>query len=267
MTTRSFCMGSLYMNGSTTAGQGRKTNPHRLYGPVTTPLAHGQRLSFGPSPERTRQRTLGLMQAWQNALPDLSVPPLPGMNPPLWEWGHIAWFQEWWTVRNRQRHLGTRSASCGEGFDAFTCMPRCRCAVQLQRGGARQPLGAAFARLAGDAGLPGDVLQRSLAHLQAWACGPSPRTRRFTFGVWSAARRHAQRSLGVHGARPGPGFARSLVRGGTRRCGHGSCLNKRCCTSPRKVHLLGHSAGPVLPLTTMPGPSAGWPLLRSTRWP
>ena len=40
------------------------------------------------------------------------------MNPPLWEWGHIAWFQEWWTVRNRQRHEGTRSASSGDGFAA-----------------------------------------------------------------------------------------------------------------------------------------------------
>ena len=68
--------------------------------------------------QRTRARTLGLMQAWQNAMPDLSVPPSPGMNPPLWEWGHIAWFQEWWTVRNRQRHRGTRSASTGEAFDA-----------------------------------------------------------------------------------------------------------------------------------------------------
>jgi hypothetical protein len=33
--------------------------------------------------QRTRERTLGLMQAWQSAMPDLSVPPLPGMNPPL----------------------------------------------------------------------------------------------------------------------------------------------------------------------------------------
>lgn len=64
----------------------------------------------------TRQRTLGLMQAWQAAQPDLTVPPLPGINPPLWEWGHIAWFQEWWTVRNRQRYEGTRSASLGPGF-------------------------------------------------------------------------------------------------------------------------------------------------------
>jgi hypothetical protein len=64
----------------------------------------------------TRQRTLGLMQAWQAAVSDLSVPLSPQMNPPLWEWGHIAWFQEWWTVRNRQRHQGTRSASSGDGF-------------------------------------------------------------------------------------------------------------------------------------------------------
>jgi iron(II)-dependent oxidoreductase len=64
----------------------------------------------------TRQRTLGLMQAWQAAVSDLSVPLSPQMNPPLWEWGHIAWFQEWWTVRNRQRHEGIRSASSGDGF-------------------------------------------------------------------------------------------------------------------------------------------------------
>ena len=66
----------------------------------------------------TRQRTLGLMQAWQGAVADLSVPLSPQMNPPLWEWGHIAWFQEWWTVRNRQRFEGTRSASSGDGFAA-----------------------------------------------------------------------------------------------------------------------------------------------------
>lgn len=79
--------------------------------------------SAGPLPlaqalQETRQRTLGLMQAWQSAVADLSVPLSPQMNPPLWEWGHIAWFQEWWTVRNGQRHEGTRSASSGDGFAA-----------------------------------------------------------------------------------------------------------------------------------------------------
>lgn len=86
----------------------QKNNPMRSAGPL--PLA--QALS------QTRQRTLGLMHAWQLVVSDLSVPLSPQMNPPLWEWGHIAWFQEWWTVRNRQRHEGTRSASSGDGFAA-----------------------------------------------------------------------------------------------------------------------------------------------------
>lgn len=30
----------------------------------------------------------------------------PELNPPLWELGHVAWFQEWWIARNRQRALG-----------------------------------------------------------------------------------------------------------------------------------------------------------------
>ena len=113
------------MNGITTAAAGQ-TGPSASYG-VSFSRCRGQVHSavrtadpaaLAQALQRTRERTLGLMQAWQNAMPDLSVPPLPGMNPPLWEWGHIAWFQEWWTVRNRQRHLGTRSASSGADFDA-----------------------------------------------------------------------------------------------------------------------------------------------------
>ena len=30
------------------------------------------------------------------------------LNPPLWELGHIGWFQEWWISRNMQRALGSR---------------------------------------------------------------------------------------------------------------------------------------------------------------
>lgn len=30
----------------------------------------------------------------------------PELNPPLWELGHVAWFQEWWIARNRERALG-----------------------------------------------------------------------------------------------------------------------------------------------------------------
>lgn len=56
---------------------------------------------------RARDRTLGLIDAWAQALPDLQVPQRPELNPPLWEWGHLAWFQEWWVARNLQRARGT----------------------------------------------------------------------------------------------------------------------------------------------------------------
>lgn len=55
----------------------------------------------------TRQRTLALLDHYVAALgPQLLVPQSAQLNPPLWEMGHIAWFQEVWIARNRQRHLG-----------------------------------------------------------------------------------------------------------------------------------------------------------------
>lgn len=35
-----------------------------------------------------------------------AVPNMEQLNPPLWELGHIGWFQEWWISRNLQRHRG-----------------------------------------------------------------------------------------------------------------------------------------------------------------
>ena len=74
----------------------------------------------------TRQRTLGLLDAWQRARPTLQVPQQPSLNPPLWELGHVGWFQEWWIGRNAQRARGTacepdhgRSASYLNQADAF----------------------------------------------------------------------------------------------------------------------------------------------------
>lgn len=55
----------------------------------------------------SRARTLGLMDAYVAALgPQLVVPYSGQLNPPLWELGHIAWFQEFWTTRNPQRRSG-----------------------------------------------------------------------------------------------------------------------------------------------------------------
>ena len=50
-----------------------------------------------------RARTLALADDWQAALgPGLGIGYATEFNPPLWEWGHVAWFQEWWIARNRQ---------------------------------------------------------------------------------------------------------------------------------------------------------------------
>src|SRR5436309_6740734 len=55
-----------------------------------------------------RDRTLLLAGAFADALAPrgLRVPYRATLNPPLWEWGHVVWFQEWWIARNRQRARG-----------------------------------------------------------------------------------------------------------------------------------------------------------------
>jgi len=54
-----------------------------------------------------RERTLVLLAAYAAALgPTLVVPYSTQLNPPLWEAGHVGWFQDYWIVRNRQRPLG-----------------------------------------------------------------------------------------------------------------------------------------------------------------
>ncbi len=55
-----------------------------------------------------RQRTLSLADQVREGLGAEypAVPYATELNPPLWELGHVAWFQEWWVGRNRQRALG-----------------------------------------------------------------------------------------------------------------------------------------------------------------
>ena len=57
-----------------------------------------------------RNHTLHLFAQYQNALgaTNYAVPELLSVNPPLWELGHIGWFQEWWIGRNMQRAQGQR---------------------------------------------------------------------------------------------------------------------------------------------------------------
>lgn len=57
-----------------------------------------------------RNQTLHLIEQYQQALgvQGMDFPCLPELNPPLWELGHIGWFQERWIGRNLQRHQGPR---------------------------------------------------------------------------------------------------------------------------------------------------------------
>ena len=53
-----------------------------------------------------RQDTLQTFAAFEAALPSLQVPQRDELNPPLWELGHVGWFQSWWLARNPQRARG-----------------------------------------------------------------------------------------------------------------------------------------------------------------
>ncbi len=58
----------------------------------------------------SRARTLALAHAYAAALgPAMPVPTTPELNPPLWELGHMGWFQEFWISRNPQRALGSHA--------------------------------------------------------------------------------------------------------------------------------------------------------------
>jgi gamma-glutamyl hercynylcysteine S-oxide synthase len=52
-----------------------------------------------------RHKTLAVFDAYV-AADRLTLPYADELNPPLWELGHLAWFQEFWIGRNQQRHLG-----------------------------------------------------------------------------------------------------------------------------------------------------------------
>ena len=63
--------------------------------------SHAAYIRTGPRPAlaqalgESRQRTIALAQAYQTHLgPLLHVPQRPELNPPLWELGHVGWFQE-----------------------------------------------------------------------------------------------------------------------------------------------------------------------------
>jgi ergothioneine biosynthesis protein EgtB len=57
----------------------------------------------------SRRDTLAAFACYQRNVERLVVPYSAELNPPLWELGHIGWFQEYWIARNPQRALGARA--------------------------------------------------------------------------------------------------------------------------------------------------------------
>jgi ergothioneine biosynthesis protein EgtB len=59
----------------------------------------------------SRRDTLATFAAYEQALPDLQVPQAAHLNPPLWELGHVGWFQNHWLARQppAQRWRGSRA--------------------------------------------------------------------------------------------------------------------------------------------------------------
>ena len=55
-----------------------------------------------------RNHTLHLIAQYEQRLESalFVVPRIAELNPPLWELGHVGWFQEWWIGRNLQRQQG-----------------------------------------------------------------------------------------------------------------------------------------------------------------
>jgi iron(II)-dependent oxidoreductase len=179
-----------------------KPNATRARGPP------GARPALAAALQASRADTLATFAAYERRCPACAVPLRPELNPPLWELGHIGWFQEFWLARNPQRQ------GCGRpDAPARPAARRRRCALQLQPRAARQPLAAAAARCRRHARRPG---ASSSTH-----AGPAATGRRHDDGAvllppGAAARGHAPRGRAVHGAGAGHRDRRPALA--ARRC-------------------------------------------------
>ena len=71
-----------------------------------TDLRRAGREALAAALQASRADTLATFAVFERALPGLAVPQRAELNPPLWELGHVGWFQERWLARNPQRALG-----------------------------------------------------------------------------------------------------------------------------------------------------------------
>ncbi|OWW19746.1 selenoneine synthase SenA [Noviherbaspirillum denitrificans] len=94
--------------------------------------------------EDARETTLNLFECHASAGLDVAarVPVLPYVNPPLWELGHIAWFAEWYILREAASsdasspHRGSLLTKGDDWFDLNTVPHRTRWSLGLPSTGA-----------------------------------------------------------------------------------------------------------------------------------
>jgi gamma-glutamyl hercynylcysteine S-oxide synthase len=93
-----------------------------------TLIRRADRDRLGAALAESRANTLRTFAACERSLraTSLEIPYSEQLNPPLWELGHVGWFQEYWIGRNQQRSLGVgadpqapRSASRLTGADSL----------------------------------------------------------------------------------------------------------------------------------------------------
>ena len=64
-------------------------------------------LTLSKALQQIRGHTLSSFECYSSAN-KLTLPYQSDLNPPVWELGHVAWFQEYWIARNLQRSNGLR---------------------------------------------------------------------------------------------------------------------------------------------------------------
>jgi iron(II)-dependent oxidoreductase len=73
---------------------------------TTDNIRHADVDALAAALRSSRSDTLSTFAACEHALDGLVVPLRETLNPPLWELGHVGWFQEYWIARNPQRGAG-----------------------------------------------------------------------------------------------------------------------------------------------------------------
>ena len=100
-------------------------SPAPLIAAIDDPLTlrHGSAQALADALADARARSLGLFDAFEALLPrGLEVPYHDDINPPRWELGHVAWFEESWIARNPLR--GRWRAAGPNTARGTSCLPK-----------------------------------------------------------------------------------------------------------------------------------------------